>query len=121
MRPLFGQAVLDVGRITTADGELMLKLMEYEQVHPYENIRDVERRLDYGFRCFGLFHPKLLGEPLVFIHVALLREIAPSMEYVRQNTLKEHEANTAVFYSISASEQGKEFCRRSVSVWFLKN
>ena len=107
MRPLFGQASLDLRRISLeSQGALIEKLMEYEQVHPYMGLGDVKRRLGYGYRCFALFHPKLPGEPLVFVHVALVSDIADSMDFIRESRIDEHEARAAIFYTISASEQG---------------
>lgn len=43
------------------------------------SLSDLKARLGKGRRCFAFFHPCLPGEPLVFVHVALLPEVAGSM------------------------------------------
>lgn len=48
-------------------------------------------------------------EPLVFVHVALVKEIASSMQYIRDETELMHDetqANAAIFYSISSTQKG---------------
>lgn len=48
-------------------------------------------------------------EPLVFVHVALVKEIASSMQYIRDETESmddEHDAKAAIFYSISSTQKG---------------
>lgn len=51
----------------------------YEAVHPVASLSELKARLGEGRRCFGFFHPCLPDEPLVFVHVALLPEVAGSM------------------------------------------
>jgi len=51
----------------------------YEAVHPVRSLSELKARLGQGRRCFAFFHPCLPEEPLVFVHVALLPEIAGSM------------------------------------------
>lgn len=55
----------------------------YEAVHPVHSLSELKRRLGHSRRCFAFFHPCLPGEPLVFIHVALLSDMAGSMEEIR--------------------------------------
>lgn len=55
----------------------------YEAVHPVRSLSELKRRLGHGCRCFAFFHPCLPEEPLVFVHVALLPDVASSMEYIR--------------------------------------
>ena len=48
-------------------------------------------------------------EPLVFIHVALLKGVANSMDYIKIGTSAKHreeDADTAIFYSISSTTPG---------------
>lgn len=54
-------------------------LFSYEAVHPLRSLSDLKARLGKGRRCFAFFHPCLPEEPLVFVHVALLPEVAGSM------------------------------------------
>ncbi len=51
----------------------------YEAVHPVRSLSELKVRLGKGRRCFAFFHPCLPEEPLVFVHVALLPEVAGSM------------------------------------------
>lgn len=43
------------------------------------SLAELKARLGKGRRCFAFFHPCLPEEPLVFVHVALLPEVAASM------------------------------------------
>lgn len=63
-----------------------LKRYSYEAVHPVRSLSELKHRLGRGRRCFAFFHPCLPGEPLVFVHVALLPEVTGSMEDVRRGT-----------------------------------
>ena len=58
-------------------------IKRYEAVHPVLSLSELKRRLGRGRRCFAFFHPCLPGEPLVFVHVALLPDMAGSMEDIR--------------------------------------
>lgn len=58
----------------------------YEAVHPVRSLSELKHRLGRGRRCFAFFHPCLPEEPLVFVHVALLPEVAGSMEDVRRSS-----------------------------------
>lgn len=44
-----------------------------------KSLAELKARLGKGRRCFAFFHPCLPEEPLVFVHVALLPEVAASM------------------------------------------
>ncbi|RHZ42444.1 hypothetical protein DYB26_002291, partial [Aphanomyces astaci] len=81
----------------------------YEAVHPVGTIIELKRRLGRGRRCFAFFHPSVPDEPLVFVHVALVPRLADSMTYIKEATEQladEHEANAAIFYSISSTQPG---------------
>jgi malonyl-CoA decarboxylase len=60
-------------------------------------------------RCYAFFHPALVDEPLIFVEVALTREIpgaiVPILELKRERVDPER-ATTAVFYSISNCQRG---------------
>ena len=45
-------------------------------MHDIRSWADVKNRLDSDRRCYGFFHPRLPGEPLIFVEVALIDDIA---------------------------------------------
>ncbi|KAJ4747631.1 malonyl-CoA decarboxylase family protein [Rhynchospora pubera] len=102
-------AALQLHQITWDDSASLLeKIVEYEAVHPIRNLIDLKRRLGVGRRCFGYFHPAIPGEPLIFIEVALLKDIASSIQEVLWDDppIPELKANCALFYSISSTQPG---------------
>ena len=81
---------------TNGDGPLGQKLLR--------------RRIDPpDRRCYAFFHPALVDEPLIFVEVALTREIpaaiAPILA-VERDVIEPDKAATAVFYSISNCQRG---------------
>ncbi|KAJ0082928.1 hypothetical protein Patl1_09927 [Pistacia atlantica] len=44
------------------------------------NLIDLKRRLGDGRRCFGYLHPAIPGEPLIFIEVVLLKNVAQTIQ-----------------------------------------
>ena len=87
------------------------KIIEYEAVHEIKGWEDLRRRLDPADRrCFGFFHPSLVDEPLIFVEVALTRNIPKSIqELLSADTGTAQEGvlpSTAVFYSISNCQKG---------------
>lgn len=88
---------------------LIEKLIKYEAVHDVRSWEDAKNRLDHDRRCYGFFHPRLPGEPLIFVEVALLREMAASIEPlldVEAAPADLDKATTAIFYSISSTQTG---------------
>jgi len=85
------------------------KLMRYESVHPIRGWQDLQRRLADDRRCYGFFHPALPEEPLIFVEVALTRqmasEIAPLIDPAAPPT-DPYAADTAMFYSINNALRG---------------
>ncbi len=87
------------------------KIIEYEAVHEIKGWEDLRRRLDPADRrCFGFFHPSLVDEPLIFVEVALTRDIPQTIQELL-SAETEPEKNpvtptTAVFYSISNCQKG---------------
>ncbi|CAH9105732.1 unnamed protein product [Cuscuta epithymum] len=102
-------ANLELHNITWDDpASLLEKIVAYEAVHPISNLIDLKRRLGVGRRCFGYFHPAIPGEPLIFIEVALMKDVAQTIQEVLWDdppTL-ECDASCALFYSISSTQSG---------------
>ncbi|XP_073100495.1 uncharacterized protein [Elaeis guineensis] len=102
-------AALELHQITWDDSASLLeKIVAYEAVHPIRNLLDLKRRLSVGRRCFGYLHPAIPGEPLIFIEVALLKDVAKSIQEVLWDDppIPECEATCALFYSISSTQPG---------------
>ena len=106
----FDVAFLDLQRISWASpAALVEKLIQYEAVHDITSWADAKNRLDDDRRCYGFFHPRLPGEPLIFVEVALLQAMADSMPPLLDETAAAADvgkASTAIFYSISNTQQG---------------
>ena len=106
----FDVAFLDLQRISwQSPAALVEKLIKYEAVHDITSWADAKNRLDEDRRCYGFFHPRLPGEPLIFVEVALLQEMAASIPPLLDESAAHADlsrANTAIFYSISNTQQG---------------
>jgi malonyl-CoA decarboxylase len=94
----------------TTPANILEKIIRYEAVHAIRNWDDLRNRLEPGDRrCYGFFHPQLADEPLIFVEVALTRDIpdrvGPLLDLGRQ-PIEAREATTAVFYSISNTQKG---------------
>ena len=106
----FDVAFLELRRISwDSPASLIEKLIKYEAVHDIRSWADVKNRLDSDRRCYGFFHPRLDGEPLIFVEVALMDEVAqcitPLLDEAAAPTDLE-KATTAIFYSISNTQAG---------------
>jgi malonyl-CoA decarboxylase len=89
---------------------ILEKIIKYEAVHEISDWDDLRRRIDPpDRRCFAFFHPALVDEPLIFVEVALTRElpgaIAPILATKRE-PVDPMKATTATFYSISNCQRG---------------
>ena len=106
----FDVGFLDLRRISwDSPASLIEKLIKYEAVHDIKSWADVKNRLDSDRRCYGFFHPRLPDEPLIFVEVALMDDVAHSItplldESAGASDLKK--ATTAIFYSISSTQSG---------------
>jgi malonyl-CoA decarboxylase len=106
----FDIGFLELQRIDwNSSAALLEKLVSYEAVHAIRSWRDLKNRLDSDRRCYAFFHPRMPGEPLIFVEVALVKGLAGSV----QNLLDEKaplqdpsQADTAIFYSISNCQSG---------------
>lgn len=88
---------------------LLEKIIHHEAVHEISGWADLRRRLQPDRRCYAFFHPQLPDEPLIFVEVALVQDmaeaIAPLIES-QPDAAAAASARTAVFYSISNCQPG---------------
>ncbi len=89
---------------------ILEKIIEYEAVHEINSWKDLRSRLAPNDRqCFAFFHPLVPEDPLIFVEVALTKEIPTSIQDIIKIDREEtniDEINTAVFYSISNCQDG---------------
>ena len=106
----FDVGFLELQRISwDSPASLIEKLIMYEAVHDIRGWLDAKNRLDQDRRCYGFFHPRLPGEPLIFVEVALLQELAASIPPLLDEEAEAadlRKATTAIFYSISNTQRG---------------
>lgn len=106
----FDVGFLELQRITwTSPAALLEKLVHYEAVHEIRSWDDLKNRLDSDRRCYAFFHPRMPLEPLIFVQVALLEEVADNVQRlldIEAPLADAGRANTAIFYSISATQEG---------------
>ncbi|MEJ2378832.1 MAG: malonyl-CoA decarboxylase, partial [Pseudolabrys sp.] len=107
----FNRGFLVLRRIDWSTPAIVLeKIIRYEAVHQIHGWDDLRRRIDPpDRRCYAFFHPALVDEPLIFVEVALTRDIplaiAPILATEREVGDGE-KSRTAVFYSISNCQRG---------------
>jgi malonyl-CoA decarboxylase len=106
----FDIGFLELTRIDwNSPAALLEKLVDYEAVHAIRSWRDLKNRLDSDRRCYAFFHPRMPGEPLIFVEVALVKGLAGSVQGLldeKAPVQDPREADTAIFYSISNCQQG---------------
>jgi len=107
----FNRGFLVLRRIDWSTPALILeKIIRYEAVHEIRDWEDLRRRIDLpDRRCYAFFHPALVDEPLIFVEVALTREIPGAIAPIlsdRRDIVEPERANTAVFYSITNCQRG---------------
>ena len=106
----FDIGFLELQRIDWNSPAMLLeKLVGYEAVHEIRSWRDLKNRLDSDRRCYAFFHPRMPGEPLIFVEVALVKGLAGSVQRLldeKAPLLDSHQADTAIFYSISNCQAG---------------
>jgi malonyl-CoA decarboxylase len=86
------------------------KIIRYEAVHTIRDWDDLRRRIDPpDRRCYAFFHPALVDDPLIFVEVALTRDIpdaiAPILATGRE-VIEPDKMRAAAFYSISNCQRG---------------
>lgn len=107
----FNRGFLTLKRIEwSSPADVLEKIILYEAVHEIHGWDDLKSRLQpEDRRCFAFFHPQIPDEPLVFVEVALTRGTPSSIGDViaaGREPIREAEADTAVFYSISNTQDG---------------
>ena len=107
----FNRGFLVLKRIDwSTPAAILEKIIRYEAVHQINGWADLRRRLDPGDRrCFAFFHPALEDDPLIFVEVALLSGIPPSIAPLlaeEREPIDPERAKVAVFYSISNCQDG---------------
>lgn len=106
----FDIGLLQMRQINWHSGaHLLEKLIAYEAVHAIQSWDDLKNRLESDRRCFAFFHPKMPDEPLIFVEVALVEGLADSVQKLLDEDapiLDLHQADTAIFYSISNAQRG---------------
>jgi malonyl-CoA decarboxylase len=107
----FNRGFLVLRRIDWSTPAIILeKIIHYEAVHRIRGWDDLRRRIDPADRrCYAFFHPALVDDPLIFVEVAVTRDIptaiAPILTSQREE-IRPDRAGTAVFYSISNCQRG---------------
>lgn len=106
----FDIGFLELQRIDwNSPAALLEKLVDYEAVHAIRSWRDLKNRLDSDRRCYAFFHPRMPGEPLIFVEVALVKGLAGSVQDLLDEKAPVQDAaqaDTAIFYSISNCQSG---------------
>ena len=106
----FDVGFLELRRISwDSPASLIEKLIKYEAVHDIKSWADVKNRLDSDRRCYGFFHPRLPDDPLIFVEVALIDDIASCITPLLDESADAADltkATTAIFYSISNTQAG---------------
>jgi malonyl-CoA decarboxylase len=107
----FNRGFLVLRRIDWSTPAMILeKIIRYEAVHAIQSWEDLRRRIDPpDRRCYAFFHPALLDDPLIFVEIALTREIPDAVGpilSVEREIVPPDKTKTAVFYSISNCQRG---------------
>ncbi len=107
----FNRGFLVLRRIDWSTSAAILeKIIRYEAVHQIHDWDDLRRRIDPSDRrCFAFFHPALVDQPLIFVEVALTREISGAIAPIlsdKRDLVEPQRATTAVFYSITNCQRG---------------
>ena len=107
----FNRGFLVLRRIDWSTPAIVLdKIIRYEAVHQISDWNDLRRRIDSpDRRCYAFFHPALVDDPLIFVEVALTRDIPDAIGPIlsrEREAIEPDKARTAVFYSISNCQRG---------------
>lgn len=106
----FDVGLLELRRISwDSPASLLEKLIIYEAVHEIASWADLRNRLDSDRRCYAFFHPRLPDEPLIFVEVAFVPEMAGNVQALLDETAPLEDLKKvrwAIFYSISNTQDG---------------
>jgi malonyl-CoA decarboxylase len=106
----FDVGFLVLERVTWRSSAAVLeKIMEYEAVHAIQGWSDLKNRLDSDRRLYAFFHPRMPDEPLIFVEVALVRDMAGNVQDLLDTSAPVEDvdqADTAIFYSINNAQRG---------------
>jgi malonyl-CoA decarboxylase len=106
----FNPGFLEMRRVDwNSPAQLLEQIIRHEAVHEIDGWDDLRRRLRPDRRCFAFFHPQLPDEPLIFVEVALVPEMAGAIAPLidkRAQPLAADQFKVAVFYSISNCQPG---------------
>ena len=101
---------LELRRISwSSPAALLEKLITYEAVHEIRSWTDLRNRLDSDRRCYAFFHPRMPDEPLIFVEIALVKDMADNIHGLLDESapaFDPHAAQAAIFYSISNTQAG---------------
>ncbi len=106
----FNAGFLQMRRVDwNSPAQLLEQIIRHEAVHEIDGWDDLRRRLQPDRRCFGFFHPQLPDEPLIFVEVALVTDMADAIAPLidkKSVPLASDAFKVAVFYSISNCQPG---------------
>jgi malonyl-CoA decarboxylase len=107
----FNAGFLELRRIAwDSPASLLQHIIRYEAVHEITGWDDLRRRVEpVDRRCYGFFHPQMRDDPLIFVEVALTKELPGAIHKIiaeERETIDPREASCAIFYSISNCQVG---------------
>ncbi|TWG80225.1 malonyl-CoA decarboxylase, partial [Cupriavidus gilardii J11] len=106
----FDVGLLELQPITwDSPASLLEKLIRYEAVHEIASWADLRNRLDSDRRCYAFFHPRMPREPLIFVEVAFVPEMAADVHTLLDESAPREDLRRfkwAIFYSISNTQAG---------------
>jgi malonyl-CoA decarboxylase len=108
-RSWFNRGFLELRQIEWRTSAVILEqLIKYEAVHQIQGWHDLRRRLQADRRCYGLFHPALPDELLIFIEVALTKGMGAKVQTLLDpdSPVSGDDADTATCYSITNCQEG---------------
>jgi malonyl-CoA decarboxylase len=106
----FNPGFLQMRRVDwNSPAQLLEQIIRHEAVHEVDGWDDLRRRLQPDRRCFAFFHPQLPDEPLIFVEVALVPDMADAIAPLidkKSQPLAPDQFKVAMFYSISNCQPG---------------
>lgn len=107
----FNAGFLELRRIDwNSSAAVLERLIAYEAVHSLAGWDDLRRRLEPADRrCYAFFHPQMADDPLIFVEVALTRDLPSAIAPIigeETPAVSPHTATCAIFYSISNCQAG---------------